>query len=184
MNRFEDVLYAGVVVLSYPDLRVVETATAKSVTHFPYIPGLLSFRELPALQSCLKKLSTRVDVYMVDGQGIAHPRRLGIASHLGLLTSTPSIGCAKSVLYGKVEKGKLIDPKSREVLAALLQSKKNCKPLVISPGHLITLKESVEMVAGTLRGYRLPEPTRLAHKLVNDFRKGLSNKQEHGSRNK
>lgn len=108
---------------------------------------------------------------MVDGQGIAHPRRLGIASHLGLITGTPAIGCAKSVLYGVVENGDLVDPKNREVIGRIMKTKERSKPIIVSPGHLITLEESVEIVKKTLKGYKLPEPTRRAHNLVNIFRR-------------
>lgn len=173
MNWHGNTLYAGIIVLSYPELDVIEESTAKFDTDFPYIPGLLSFREIPALLQCVEKLSSKPDVYMVDGQGIAHPRRLGIATHLGLVTNTPAIGCAKSVLYGKRRGELLIDPHSGETIGRVLKTKKNSNPLIVSPGHLITLDESVELVRETLRGYKLPEPTRRAHILVNNFRKGL-----------
>ncbi|MBX4198998.1 endonuclease V [Candidatus Parcubacteria bacterium] len=173
MERFGNTLYAGIIVLSYPELRVVEEVVAKSETDFPYIPGLLSFREIPALLECVKKLSYKPDVYIVDGQGIAHPRRLGIATHLGLILGTPTIGCAKSVLYGRRSGDNLVDPKTGEVIGRVLSTKKGSNPLIVSPGHLITLEESVEIVRSALKGYKLPEPTRRAHLLVNAFRKGI-----------
>jgi deoxyribonuclease V len=176
-NLYSNTLYAGIVVLKFPELEVVETATHKFETSIPYIPGLLSFRELPALLECIKKLSHKPSVFMVDGQGVAHPRRLGIAAHLGVVTNTSSIGVAKSVLYGKVAGDELLDPKSGEKIGRVLRTKKGSNPLIISPGHLITLEESVSLVRECIRGYKLPEPTRLAHKLVNEFRK---TNQNHG----
>jgi deoxyribonuclease V len=176
MNLYSNTIYAGFIVLSYPDLKIIDQAVVKDVTHFPYVPGLLSFREIPALLKAWKKLETKPDLVMVDGQGIAHPRRLGIASHLGLALNIPTIGCAKSVLYGKYNKTRnvieeLTDPKTREVIGAVFQSKPNCNPLIISVGHKITLVEAILIVQTCLRGYRLPEPTRLAHHMVNDYRK-------------
>jgi deoxyribonuclease V len=173
LNLFGEDLYAGIVVLSYPGLEVLETAVAKMKVSFPYIPGLLSFREIPAFLECVKKLSIIPSVYMVDGQGIAHPRRLGIASHFGVTIDRPTIGVAKSVLYGRIEGDRLIDPKGCEILGALIQSKPRTNPLVVSPGHLVSLEDSTRLVRETLRGYKLPEPTRRAHLLVNDFRKGI-----------
>ncbi len=177
LNLYGKDLYAGIIVLSYPDLRVVEEVTAKVRTEFPYIPGLLSFREVPGLLQCVEKLSARPDVLIVDGQGIAHPRRLGIATHLGVLTGIPTIGCAKSRLYGsyasphKVEERQPItDPHTGEVIGIALKSKARSNPLIISPGHMVTVDDAVAVVEGTLRGYRLPEPTRRAHLLVNAFR--------------
>lgn len=183
LERFGTELFAGIIVLSYPDLKVIETVTAKAKVEFPYIPGLLSFREIPGILKCVEKLSALPSVFMVDGQGVAHPRRIGIASHLGVLLGRPTIGCAKSILTGIVEGDRLLDSRSCEILGAVIESKKNCKPLIVSPGHLITLEESVNIVKQTLRGYRLPEPTRLAHQLVNEFRKSV-NKNKNGSRNK
>lgn len=182
---FQKEIYAGVIVLSYPDLDVLDYSVVKSETSFPYISGLLSFREIPPLMECIEKLSVYPDVYMVDGQGIAHPRKFGIASHLGVLIGSPTIGCAKSRLYGKYEEplevgeSKLIlDPKTGEELGNAFKSKARAKPLIVSPGHLITIKESLEITRNVLSGYRLPEPTRQAHDLVNKFRRGelLKNK--------
>ncbi|HMB29928.1 MAG TPA: endonuclease V, partial [Blastocatellia bacterium] len=100
-NKFSEIVYAGIVVLSLPDLRIVETAGVRSVAKFPYVPGLLSFREAPSLLEAWEKLKTKPDVLMLDGQGIAHPRRFGIACHVGVLLDLPTIGCAKSILVGK-----------------------------------------------------------------------------------
>jgi deoxyribonuclease V len=179
MNMFSNVLFAGFVVLSYPDLRVVDHAVVKRTTAFPYIPGLLSFREIPALLDAWKKLTTKPDVVIVDGVGIAHPRRVGIASHLGLMIDRPTIGCAKSVLTGvykepDTEAGSLsylFDPKSNEVIGAALRTKKKVKPVFISPGHNMAIDDSLTIIKEVTRGYRIPEPTRLAHTIVNEYRK-------------
>lgn len=175
LNLFSKTLYAGMIVFSYPDLKIVEHSLVKTETAFPYIPGLLSFRELPGLILCYQKLKIKPDLVMVDGQGIAHPRRLGIASHLGVLLHMSTIGCAKSLLMGTFDKdvrpiGYIYD--GDEVIGAAVYTKKNCKPLIISPGHNITLEQSVRIVRETVRGYRLPEITRQTHELVNLFRKG------------
>lgn len=174
LNLFGKDLYAGVIVLSFPKLTVLEEATVKIKTDFPYIPGLLSFREAPGILKCLEKLSRKPDVLIADGQGIAHPRRLGLASHIGVLSGIPTIGCAKSMLYGKVhlpdvvgETREITDPKNGEIIGEALLTKARSKPLIISPGHLVTLQDSVQIVRACVRGYRLPEPTRLAHLLVN-----------------
>lgn len=179
LERFGTELFAGIIVLSYPDLVVLDRAVVKVPVAFPYIPGLLSFREIPGLLKCFEKLTINPDLLMVDGQGIAHPRRLGIAAHLGVLLDTPSIGCAKSRLYGTyaepTEAGEtqpIIDPKTGEMIGTALKSKVRGKPLVISPGHRVTVEEALAIVTDSLRGYRLPEPTRRAHLLVNAFRKG------------
>ncbi|HYC83171.1 MAG TPA: deoxyribonuclease V [Candidatus Paceibacterota bacterium] len=179
-NRFSNTLYAGIIVLSFPGLEPVAQSTAKLEATMPYIPGLLSFREIPALLKAWDGLELKPDLLIVDGQGIAHPRRLGIASHFGLLIDRPTIGCAKTILYGNSKEPGLM-PGSRsklkdrgnpdEIIGELLRSKVRSNPLVISPGHRITVDESVSIVQACLRGYRLPEPTRLAHKLVNGYRR-------------
>lgn len=180
LNRFGKVAYAGIIVLSYPELRVIDSATVEAPIEFPYIPGLLSFREIPSLLLAYEKLRIKPDLLMVDGQGIAHPRRLGIAAHFGLFIDTPTIGAAKSLLTGTFEEPSLEagsisfirDRKTKEVIGAALRTKHKVKPMIISPGHLITLDEAVQIVLESGRGYRLPEPTRLAHNLVNQARRG------------
>jgi deoxyribonuclease V len=183
-NKFSDEVYAGIVVLKLPDLEVVARATAVTRARFPYIPGLLSFRETPALLDAWDQLSARPDVLMLDGQGLAHPRRFGIACHLGLLTDTPSLGCAKTVLVGKYE-----EPDARagsyslmlhkgETVGAAVRTRDRVAPVYISVGHLIDLKGAIEVALRCVRGYpqkpryRIPEPTRLAHLLVNAIRRG------------
>jgi deoxyribonuclease V len=178
-NLYEKDVYAGIIVLRYPELTPVAHALVKTRAEFPYIPGLLSFREIPALLECFKKLTIIPDLIVVDGQGIAHPRRLGIASHLGVVLGIPTIGCAKSKLYGvgKIptepnQTEKIVDPKTNEAIGMYFKAKRGAKPLIISPGHLTTLQDTLAIISKTLRGYKLPEPTRQAHLLVNQFRKG------------
>lgn len=170
---------AAIVILSFPELMLVDQALAWLPTTFPYIPGLLSFREIPAILEALKKLSKTPDLIMVDGQGIAHPRRLGIASHLGLLTDLPTIGVGKSLLIGRHapvanEKGArelLID--REETIGAVLRSKVNVKPLYISIGHKISLETAIDYVMCCLTKYRLPETTRAAHCLASEKTKPI-----------
>ena len=169
---YRDMARAAVVVLSYPELRVVDSAIAVRETPFPYVPGLLSFREAPAVLDAIDKLSVRPDLIMCDGQGIAHPRRLGIASHIGVYLDLPSIGCAKSRLTGSYqEPGPVAGDTTplmagREQIGVVLRSKPRTNPLFISIGHLIDLPTATSFVLRTLRGYRLPQPTRLADRLA------------------
>jgi deoxyribonuclease V len=181
LNRFAKEIFAGIIVLSYPELEVIEYSTLQTETDFPYIPGLLSFREAPALVEVFKKLEVKPDILVVDGQGIAHPRRLGIATHIGITLDVPTIGCAKSLLFGIGEEPDLkagsvaflYDKYNKdEVLGARLRTKDKVKPVIISPGHKVSVKQSIEIMKTCARGYRIPEPTRLAHELVNKFRKG------------
>lgn len=175
-----DTAFAGIVVLSFPELKVVESAFARRPITFPYIPGLLSFREIPALLEAWGKIKNKPDVTIVDGHGIAHPRRTGIATHLGLATQSPTIGCAKKKLVGSfaepgTEAGsmsEIYDKKTEETLGYALRTKTNIKPVFVSPGNNITLQESVDIVLRSTKGYKLPEPTRLAHNLTNAFRRG------------
>jgi deoxyribonuclease V len=160
---------AAVVVLSYPDLEVVEVRTCTTVLDFPYIPGLLSFRETPVILSLFDKLLDKPDLLFVDGQGIAHPRRMGIASHLGLWLDTPTIGCAKSRLCGEHTQVGL-EPGSQsvlmdgdEVVGEVLRTRSGSRPLYVSSGHKISLENSVYWVLACTRGHRLPEPSHLAH---------------------
>jgi deoxyribonuclease V len=178
LNLFSTTLYAGIVVMSYADLEIQEKSLVKIETTFPYIPGFLSFREAPGLFECWKNLKQKPDVLVVDGQGIAHPRRMGIASHVGVLLDIPTVGCAKSMLYGRIApnngevgtRADITDPKTGEVIGAALFTKKRSKPLIVSPGHKMSVDDAVSVILTTLRGYRLAEPTRQAHLAVNEFR--------------
>lgn len=186
MNMFAKDGFAGFVTLSFPDLTLIDKVAVKSAIHFPYIPGLLSFREIPLLMKAWEKLATKPDVLVVDGVGIAHPRRLGIASHLGLILNVPTIGCAKSVLTGRYDEPEnvlgtfsyLRDSKTTEIIGAALRTKLNVKPVFISPGHRITLSESLELIRASIRKHRLPEPTRRAHLVINEER--IHDLQENG----
>ena len=159
----------AVVVLQYPELRVVETKVAQGKLELPYIPGLLSFRESPLTLVACQKLTIAPDLVLVDGQGIAHPRRLGLASHLGLFLNTPTIGCAKSILCGSheapgAEPGSYTEVIDRgEIIGAALRTKLGVKPIYVSIGHKIDLQTAISWVMKCCHGYRLPEPTRLAH---------------------
>ena len=165
----QGVATGAVVVLEYPELQLVETQVAQGRPNFPYVPGLLSFRESPLTLAACEKLSLTPDLILVDGQGIAHPRRLGLASHLGLLLNTPTIGCAKSLLCGQHEEpgidvGSYAEIVDRdEIVGAALRTRTGVKPVYVSIGHKIDLKTAIHWVLACCRGYRLPEPTRLAH---------------------
>jgi deoxyribonuclease V len=182
-NKFEETVYAGIVVLDLDTLETIEETGVISTASFPYIPGLLSFREIPSLLEAWAKLTSEPDVVMFDGHGTAHPRRIGIASHAGLFLNRPTFGCGKSVLVGKFN-----EPLTQrgswspmlhygDVVGAALRTKDKVNPVYVSPGHLIDLETAIDL---TLRcnggrrgfGYRIPEPTRRAHNLVNSLRRG------------
>ena len=160
---------AAVVVLSYPGLTLVERKVITQEVTFPYVPGLLSFRESPLIIAACEEMEAIPDLILVDGQGIAHPRRLGLASHLGLLWDIPTIGCAKSRLCGKhnmvpPEPGSYAEiTDNSEVIGAALCTKAGTAPLYISIGHKVDLETAITWVLRCCRGQRLPEPTRLAH---------------------
>jgi deoxyribonuclease V len=170
----EGIAQAAVVVLSYPDLKLVEYTTDRRPVNFPYVPGLLSFREGPAVLAALARLSSPPDLLIFDGQGIAHPRRLGIASHIGLLVDIPAIGCAKSRLYGRYtepgpERGDFTFlTHGGETIGAALRTRPKTKPLFVSIGHRVDLPASIEYVLNCCRGYRLPETTRWAHRVAGE----------------
>jgi deoxyribonuclease V len=178
----DDRLYAAVVVMRLPDFGVVEIAQAESCSTFPYIPGYLSFREAPALLAAFEKLKTIPEVVLCDGQGIAHPRRFGIACHLGLWLQIPTLGCAKSILVGGFDhlgnargaSAPLIF--ENEQVGVALRTRPNVKPVFVSPGHLIDLDSAVKVVLTCFSKYRVPEPLRQAHILVNEFRRESENR--------
>ncbi len=167
------------VLLCYPGLEIEEVATARAKVSFPYVPGLLSFRESPVVLSALEKLTQTPDLILVDGQGLAHPRRFGIACHIGLAAGVPTIGCAKSILCGKhgllsVGAGAtapLVD--NGEVVGAAVRTKAGISPVYISIGHKVDLATAVRWCLAVCKGYRLPEPTRLAHLAAAGSLKGL-----------
>ena len=165
-------IIAAVIVLKLPDFETIEIQSAVCKLSFPYIPGLLSFREAPCCLKAVKKLKTKPNVFIVDGQGIAHPRRLGIASHLGLFLDKPTIGCAKSRLIGKfnepaIQKGAYSLLKDNgETIGAVIRTRANVKPVFVSVGNKCTLNDAAVITLACTRQYRLPEPTRLAHQIV------------------
>jgi deoxyribonuclease V len=170
-----EVSQAAVVVLTFPDLQVVETVLSQRPTPFPYIPGLLSFREGPVLEEAFENLKSEVDVFIFDGMGIAHPRRVGIASHMGLWLQKPTIGCGKTLLVGRF--GELPDEKGAyshlvdkgQIIGVALRTRAGTKPVYISPGHLADLATSIELVMACTPKYRLPEPIRAAHNAAGQF---------------
>jgi deoxyribonuclease V len=166
----------AVVVLKYPGLEPIDEAFAKGKVSFPYIPGLLSFREAPLLIEVFQRLQRPPDVALYDGQGIAHPRSLGLASHMGLLLGLPSIGCAKQKLVGDFG---AVGPQPAsttplklggKIIGAVIRTKRGVKPVFVSPGHRIDLETSIQLVLKTCRGFRLPEPLRRAHLMVKRIR--------------
>jgi len=180
-------IFAAVVVIELPAFAVIETATANRKINFPYIPGLLSFREAPVCIDAIEKLNSSPDAFIVDGQGIAHPRRFGIASHIGVLIDKPTVGCAKSRLTGNFvvpgrRKGSFsplidvarpswpcshgLEARVTEIIGAVLRTRTDVKPVFVSVGHKCTLNDAIEIVLACTNEYRLPEPTRLAHQLV------------------
>lgn len=177
-NKYSTTMYAGIVILSYPDLVLKSFALATFETNFPYKAGFLGFKEVPALLKVWELIKNKPDVVVLDGNGILHPRRMGVASHFGILANQATIGCAKSLLYGEnhvpaPDKFSTTVIKSRgKTLGFALRTKNNCAPVYISAGHLITQEKSLEIIKNCIGNYRIPEPTRLAHNVVNDFRTG------------
>jgi len=169
---------AAVAVLRYPSLELVDHAVARRRVRFPYIPGLLSFREAPAVLAALRRLRVAPDVLLCDGQGIAHPRRLGIASHLGILSGLPSIGVAKTRLIGEHQqvpdrRGAWVPLFDRgECIGAVLRTRAHVKPLYVSIGHRVSLPTAIALVMACVGRFRLPETTRWAHRLASEAAPG------------
>ena len=179
-DKNTDRFFAGVLVFELDKgLKVIEEVTAVGKARFPYIPGLLSFREAPILLRAFHKLKSNPDVILFDGQGIAHPRHFGLASHIGLILNKPTIGCAKSRLVGEYDT--LENTKGayahllyeNKVVGAVLRTKINTKPVFVSPGHKTNLTFAIRIALKTCRGYRIPEPIRQAHLLANTVRRNL-----------
>lgn len=177
MDRDADECVAGVVVLSLPTLEIVDQATAVAPVPMPYVPGFLAFRELPAVAAALDRLATRPDVLVFDGQGIAHPRRFGIACYGGLLFDLPALGCAKSILVGthaplgpeRFARAPLVH--RGETVGVAIRLRERTLPVFVSPGHLLDLETAVQVVTSVSAGFREPETTRRAHRLVNAERR-------------
>ncbi|HQO34814.1 MAG TPA: endonuclease V [bacterium] len=168
--------YAAIVVLSFPDLKFLVQQTATGLLEFPYIPGLLSFRELPLLLECWRNLEEKPDVVICDAQGFAHPRRMGLASHFGVETGAVTVGCAKTRLTGEfeepdMERGSRSDlVLNGKKIGEVLRTRDGVKPLFISPGHRIDFRHASELILRLTPMFRQPEPIRVAHRLVNQLR--------------
>jgi deoxyribonuclease V len=166
-----DFLFGAMVVLSFPQMETLDVATARGKISFPYLPGLLTFREGPILIKTFQKLRIRPDILIFDGQGIAHPRGIGLATHLGIWFNLPSIGCAKTPLLGETvipgpSRGSFeFIQKDQRVVGVVLRTKDRVKPVFVSPGHRIDLRTSVRLVLESCQGFRFPEPLRRAHQL-------------------
>jgi deoxyribonuclease V len=180
LNLASDEVYAGIVILNYDSLRPIGYSLVKSTNTFPYVPGFLAFREIPAITKAFEQIPVthRPDLIMFDGNGILHSRRMGIASHFGVITQTVTLGCAKKKLAGKY-----VEPENikgtygpvtdrNETIGFAMRSKINVKPIFISPGNLITHDDSITVTLHCINKHRLPEPTRKAHEYVNLFRTG------------
>jgi deoxyribonuclease V len=176
--------FCSIILCRFPDLTIIESAFCHDRVTFPYIPGLLTFREGPLFLKTFETLDRRPDLILFDGQGMAHPRGLGIASHMGLLLNVPTIGCAKSKLFGEYqqpcsEKGSrsaLID-KDGNRIGIVLRTRHGVKPVFVSPGHLTGVEESADIVMRCVVKYRIPEPIRAAHNSVGDYKRSILEKK-------
>jgi len=173
----------ALVVLNRTDWKLMDRAVALCDVEVPYVPGFLSFREVPAILEAMERLTVLPDVWLVDGAGIAHPRRIGLASHLGVLLDVPTIGVAKSRLVGihgelGEEKGSrvpLLDDKTQEQIGWVLRSRKGVRPLYVSPGHKVSMESAAKIALACCTRYRLPEPIRTAHNMVTQYKNKISN---------
>jgi deoxyribonuclease V len=178
--RHTDLFFAAAILFSYPGMEIIEEVYATEKATFPYIPGLLTFREGPALLAAFAKLSRVPDLVIFDGQGVAHPRGIGLASHMGLFLNIPTIGCAKTRLVGShgevgEEAGNHVPLiYDNRIVGAVLRTKSRIKPVFVSLGHGISLQKAVDVTISCCRGYRIPEPVRRAHLAVNRFRQNQS----------
>lgn len=176
-SKYSDTVFAAVILMSYENLEIIEKVHSVDSAGFPYVPGYLSFREVPVLLKAFEKLKDPPDIIICDGHGIAHPRGFGLASHLGVILDIPSIGVAKKKLVGEHEylgneSGSKVDLiYNNSKVGIVLRSRTNVKPVYISPGHKVGFEDSLEIVKKTIRKYRLAEPIRAAHKYVNEIRK-------------
>ncbi len=179
--------YAVVVVLSFPALEVLEAQYATAAPPMPYIPGLLSFRESPVALEAFRQLQTVPDLLMTDGAGRAHPRGFGLACHLGLILDVPSIGVAKTFLYGDFDRTQALgvgeqtplrEKGGETVIGSVVQTKLRTNPLYVSPGHKVSVGSAARLVLECVQGYRLPEPTRQAHNLITAYRKTVTGEKQ------
>ncbi len=180
VSYYQNKMIAGVIIFKFSNLEVIEKQSFISSINFPYIPGLLTFREGPSLLEAFKKIKVEPDIILFDGQGIAHPRRMGIATHLGLFLDKPTIGCAKSKLSGNYnavgeEKGCYsLLREGEEIIGAVVRTRKKVKPIFVSPGHKMDLPNSIEIILKCTDKYKLPVPIREAHIFVNQIRNNLA----------
>ncbi len=173
-----DTAYAGAVLFKLPSLEPIDSFIYEGTVSFPYVPGLLSFREAPILLKLFKLVKPTPDLIFLDGHGLAHPRKLGLASHIGLFLQKPTIGCGKSRLYGAFEEPpaskrshtQLLNP-SGEPIGAVIRTREQCNPIFVSPCHLINLTDSITWTLKCVSKYRVPEPTRIAHNFVTDYKR-------------
>jgi len=178
--RGKEIARAAIATLSYPSLELVDQGQADLPVAFPYIPGLLSFREIPVILAALEQLNFEPDVLVIDGHGLAHPRKFGLACHLGVLLDIPALGCGKSILVGKHDT--LAEARGShtnlcidgEVIGAVVRTRHKVKPVYISVGHRIDLPSAVRIILNCGGGYRLPEPTRWAHRLASKLKRRSS----------
>ncbi|MCP1308097.1 deoxyribonuclease V [Paenibacillus tyrfis] len=183
-SEHSDKLIAAVVILEASSLRLVESVVVEDTVHFPYIPGLFSFREIPPLLKAFKQIKTPPQLIVCDGQGMAHPRRFGLASHLGVLFDLPTIGCGKTKLLGEFQDPEIKRGSSSplvdhgEVIGAVLRTQDNVKPIFVSIGHRISLTTACEWILKLSPKYRLPETTRQADQLVNKVLADFQRDQE------
>lgn len=177
-NKDTDIVYAGIVLLSYPEMILQSYSLVIAKTKFPYVPGYLGFREVPCLLKAWELIPIKPDVIVLDGHGITHPRGVGIACQFGILANTSAIGCAKNMLFGtysalgieKFSTSPIVH--NSNILGYALRTKTGVKPVYISPGHKVSLENALDIVKQCTGKYRIPEPTRLAHEKVNLFRIG------------
>ena len=177
-NKFSNVVYAGIVILSYPQMEVLSYSFVEAKTKFPYVPGYLAFREVPALLEAWNNIPVKPDIMVLDGNRIVHPREYGIACHFGVMAITATIGCAKSMLYGsyaplrleKFSESAITTPNGIKGYA--LRTKDGVKPVYVSPGHKVSIEDSVDIMKTCVLKHRIPEPTRMAHEKTNLFRVG------------
>ncbi|QRR04202.1 endonuclease V [Dyadobacter sandarakinus] len=178
LSLYSQTVFAGIVVLSFPEMRVLSYSLVQGTARFPYVPGYLAFREVPTIMEAWEQLPEKPDVIMFDGNGILHARRMGIASHFGVLADCITMGCAKKKLAGKFDEpgegrgqfSEVID--KGDTIGFALRTKERVKPVFISPGHGMSLEDSLNIAMQSVGKYRLPEPTRRAHEHVNLFRTG------------
>lgn len=178
LNLYSSTIYAGIILLSFPQLQPIAYSLVKAETRFPYVPGYLAFREVPALVQVWEQMTQKPGVLVADGHGIAHPRRMGIASHFGVITGQPGMGCAKNILTGRFKEpgmelgaySPIVD--KEEEIGFAFRSKAKVSPVYVSPGHLMGMRNCLDVIQHCTGKYRIPEPTRLAHHLVNRFRRG------------